>query len=130
MKGITVVVETTAEASTAGRAGDLERAVGNVIDNAVRHASTAVRVIVQADGNNVSVVVEDDGEGIPVADRERIFERFARVDAARSADDGGAGLGLSIARDIVERHGGTIAVDADCQPGSPRRDHAAGRWLR
>ena len=84
-----------------------------MIDNAVRHASAAVRVGVHADGDSVSVVVEDDGDGIPVADRERIFERFARADAARSADDGGAGLGLSIAHDIVEGHGGTIVVDAD-----------------
>ena len=117
-EGVTVVVEATAEAPTAGRPGDLERAVGNVIDNAVRHASAAVRVGVHADGDTVSVVVDDDGDGIPVADRERIFERFARVDAARSADDGGAGLGLSIARDIVERHGGTIAVDAEFRRGA------------
>jgi signal transduction histidine kinase len=116
--GITVIVEATAEASTAGRPGDLERAVGNVIDNAVRHASAAVRVGLNADGDTVSVVVEDDGDGIPVADRERIFERFARVDAARSADDGGVGLGLSIARDIVERHGGTIAVDPEFRRGA------------
>ena len=117
-EGVTVVVDATAEASTAGRPGDLERAVSNVIDNAVRHASAAVRVGVHADGDTVSVVVEDDGDGIPVADRERIFERFARADAARSADDGGAGLGLSIARDIVEGHGGTIVVDADYSCGA------------
>ena len=75
----------------------------------------------------MSVVVEDDGGGIPVADRERIFERFARVDAARSADGGGAGLGLSIARDIVERHGGSIAVDPRLRAWRPLCHHVAVR---
>ena len=117
-EGVTVAIEAAEPALTSGRPGDLERAIGNLIDNAVRHATSAVRVDVQGDGDTVSVVVEDDGRGIPVADRERIFERFARVDAARSADGGGTGLGLSIARDIVERHGGSIAVDPAYERGA------------
>jgi signal transduction histidine kinase len=117
-EGVTVAVEAAEQVLTSGRPGDLERAIGNLIDNAVRHATSAVRVDVQGDGDTVSVVVEDDGGGIPVADRERIFERFASVDAARSADGGGAGLGLSIARDIVERHGGSIAVDPAYERGA------------
>ena len=54
--------------------------------------------------------VADDGSGVPEAECERIFERFVRLDDARSRDDGGAGLGLAIARDVAERHGGTLTV--------------------
>lgn len=62
------------------------------------------------DGDTALVAVTDDGEGVPAADRERIFERFVRLDDARSRDDGGAGLGLAIARDVAVRHGGTLTV--------------------
>jgi signal transduction histidine kinase len=62
----------------------------------------------------VALDVTDDGPGVPAADRERIFERFVRLDDARSRDAGGAGLGLAIVRDLVHRHGGGIEVgDAD-----------------
>ena len=105
-------------AVVAGRYGELERAIGNLLDNAVRHATATVHVRVGVDDGSVSVVVEDDGNGIPAADAELVFERFARLDAARSADDGGAGLGLSIARDIVERHGGTLDVDTSVERGA------------
>ncbi len=54
--------------------------------------------------------VEDDGPGVPEGQRERIFERFVRLDDARARDDGGAGLGLAIARDVAVRHGGSLAV--------------------
>jgi signal transduction histidine kinase len=116
-----VVVEFAASAIAApalGRPGDLHRAIGNLLDNAVRHAASTVRVTVSRDGDSLSVAVEDDGEGIPDAQREHVFERFARADAARAAGDGGAGLGLSIAHDIVERHGGTLVVDAGYDAGA------------
>jgi signal transduction histidine kinase len=117
-RGVVVELATVGAARATGRGAELERAIGNLLDNAVRHAFSTVRVTVSRNGDTVSVAVEDDGEGIPAAERDRVFERFARVDAARSAGEGGAGLGLSIARDIVERHGGTIVVDANYDSGA------------
>ncbi|MFE1024440.1 sensor histidine kinase [Streptomyces sp. NPDC058818] len=98
------------EVTVAGSRGQLGRVLANLLDNARRHARSAVEVSVRRDGDAAVVAVADDGEGVPVADRERIFERFVRLDAARSRDDGGAGLGLAIARDVAVRHGGTLTV--------------------
>lgn len=89
---------------------DLERAIRNLVDNAVRHAATAVQIGSRRDGDNVVISVIDDGPGIPAADIERVFERFVRLDEARSRDAGGAGLGLAIARQLARKHGGDIAV--------------------
>ncbi|MFJ7770602.1 sensor histidine kinase [Streptomyces sp. NPDC097107] len=98
------------EVTVAGSRGQLGRVLANLLDNAQRHARSAVEVSVRRDGGTAVVAVADDGEGVPAADRERIFERFVRLDAARSRDDGGAGLGLAIARDVAVRHGGTLTV--------------------
>ncbi len=96
-----------------GDPDQLARAVGNLADNAARHArSTVAFSLAEADGVAV-LTVADDGPGVPEVDRERIFERFARVDGARGVDTGGTGLGLAIAREIAERHGGTLALAAD-----------------
>lgn len=95
-----------------GSSAELARAIGNLVDNATRHARSIVRLLVSSTGpGSMSVTVEDDGPGVPAADRERVFERFTRLDESRSASAGGTGLGLAIARDIVDRHGGTISVD-------------------
>ncbi|MZE71091.1 HAMP domain-containing sensor histidine kinase [Streptomyces sp. SID5789] len=96
--------------TVAGSRGQLGRVLANLLDNAQRHARSAVEVSVRRDGDLAVVGVADDGEGVSAADRERIFERFVRLDAARSRDDGGAGLGLAIARDVAVRHGGTLTV--------------------
>jgi signal transduction histidine kinase len=102
-----------------GDRGQLERAVGNLLDNAVRHAAGHVVVAVdEAPDGTVALIVEDDGPGIPPVDRERVFERFTRLDEARSTGDGGAGLGLAIARDIVERHGGSLVLDPSVLVGA------------
>ncbi|GAA0647606.1 HAMP domain-containing sensor histidine kinase [Streptomyces thermocarboxydovorans] len=94
----------------AGSRGQLGRLLANLLDNAQRHARETVTVTVRREGGRAVLGVADDGEGVPEADRERIFERFVRLDAARSRDDGGAGLGLAIARDVAVRHGGTLTV--------------------
>ncbi|WP_440064389.1 ATP-binding protein [Streptosporangium sp. OZ121] len=86
------------------------RAVTNLLDNAERHARETVVVEVRANGDGAEVIVDDDGEGIAETDRGRIFERFARLDAARSRDRGGTGLGLAIARSIAHAHDGTLQV--------------------
>ncbi len=101
-----------------GHAAALTRAVGNLADNAARHATDTVTLTLGERDHSAVLAVSDDGPGIPPEDRERVFERFTRLDEARAAHDGGAGLGLAIARDIVERHGGTLAVDPDHHPGA------------
>ncbi|AOP49731.1 sensor histidine kinase [Streptomyces lydicus] len=94
----------------AGSRSQLGRVLGNLLDNAQRHAASSVEVAVVRDGAWAVLRVEDDGPGVPAAERERIFERFVRLDDARARDDGGAGLGLAIARDVAVRHGGSLAV--------------------
>ncbi|GAA2224535.1 HAMP domain-containing sensor histidine kinase [Streptomyces amakusaensis] len=93
-----------------GSRSQLARVLGNLLDNAQRHAEAEVTASVRRDGRYVVLAVADDGEGVPEAERERIFERFVRLDDARSRDEGGAGLGLAIARDVAERHGGSLTV--------------------
>jgi len=93
-----------------GDADALGRAVRNLLENADRHAAGVVRVELGRNGRHVRLVVADDGPGIPSADRQRIFDRFTRLDEARSRGAGGTGLGLAISKQIVEAHGGTIGV--------------------
>lgn len=97
-----------------GSADQLGRVIRNLLENADRHADTRVTVELHHTGDAAEIVVTDDGRGVPPADRERIFERFTRLDDSRSRATGGAGLGLAIAREIVERHRGRIFVE----PGS------------
>lgn len=85
----------------------IKRALRNIIENAVSYGVRA-RVSLDADEDEVRLVVDDDGPGIPEADFERVFEPFARLEASRNADTGGIGLGLSIARTIAGSHGGDI----------------------
>jgi heavy metal sensor kinase len=103
-----------------GDAGALARAMRNLIENAVKYTPSDGKVVLTlraADGRAV-FAVEDTGIGIAPEDRERIFEPFVRVDAARGRDTGGSGLGLAIARSIVVAHGGTLTVDSEVGAGS------------
>ncbi|MFJ9425732.1 sensor histidine kinase [Streptomyces sp. NPDC101249] len=106
--GVTVGADDPVPVS--GSRGQLARVLDNLLDNAARHARGRISVAVRREGGRAVLAVADDGDGVPEADRERIFERFVRRDDARSRDDGGAGLGLAIARDIAVRHGGTLTV--------------------
>lgn len=83
----------------------------NLADNAARHARGRVAIGVEPAEGHVFVTIEDDGAGVPVGERERVFERFVRLDEARSRDAGGSGLGLAIVRGIAAASGGTVAVD-------------------
>lgn len=97
-----------------GDSGQLTRAVANLAQNAARFAAEQVRFSVVADAGQAVLRVEDDGPGIPQDRREEVFDRFVRLDEHRARDDGGAGLGLAIVREIVERHGGAVVVrDSD-----------------
>ncbi|GAA1021387.1 hypothetical protein Aple_060400 [Acrocarpospora pleiomorpha] len=90
----------------------LAQVLANLLDNAVRHSPPGgtVRLEGRAAGSGVQLIVHDEGPGIPASERTRVFERFSRLDAGRAADAGGAGLGLAIAKEIVELHQGTIRV--------------------
>jgi two-component system phosphate regulon sensor histidine kinase PhoR len=98
----------------------LERALSNLVENALKYTPEGGRVRVTAalDGGQVSFTVEDNGMGIPEADLPRVFERFYRVDKSRSRDLGGTGLGLSIVKHIVQLHGGMISVRSNVGAGS------------
>jgi len=110
-------VRVTTRATPTRVAGDehkLAQVIRNLADNAVRAARAEVRLSVQADDGGALITVEDDGPGIPVQDRHRVFDRFVRLDESRSRESGGSGLGLSIAHEIVRAHGGELAVgDSD-----------------
>lgn len=89
----------------------VSRSVGNLVNNAVRYSDARVRVSTIHEFGQVRVVVEDDGPGVPEADRDRIFEPFVRLDDARSRDTGGIGLGLALAQRAARAHKGRITVD-------------------
>ena len=119
-KGITVTVECPADLTAPINAALLEQAVGNLIDNAIKYSAerTRVAVIGILQGNAVEIRVTDEGPGIEKKHLPRIFERFYRVDQARSRALGGTGLGLAIVKHIVLAHGGQVSVDSTPGQGS------------
>ena len=144
--GIAIQSGTVSAGRVRGSREQLTRVVRNLLDNATRHADTTVRISLgttdgsaPADedgpvpddargataaseeseartGATVVLVVEDDGPGIPVDDRERVFERFTRLDEGRARDQGGLGLGLAMVRTIAERHGGHAVITDATDP--------------
>lgn len=118
-----------------GDPDQLRRVVRNLLDNAELHAAGTVRVeLSQVDPDTVALTVIDDGPGIGPSQRERVFERFVRIDKARSRRAGGAGLGLAIVREIVSAHGGTAEAKETevgarlvvCLPAAERHSGPAG----
>jgi signal transduction histidine kinase len=108
---VTVDLHGMSAAQTLGDPQQLARAIRNLLENAERHAAAVITVILSEDDHRVRLAIRDDGAGISAKDRPHIFERFTRLDDARTRESGGSGLGLAIVRDIVERHGGTIRLD-------------------
>jgi signal transduction histidine kinase len=94
-----------------GDADALRRMVRNVGENAVRHASSRVDVTLVERGEEVVLTIDDDGPGIPATERARVLQRFVRLDEARSRDEGGSGLGLSIVDEVVRAHGGSMSIE-------------------
>ena len=93
-----------------GSARQLAQVVRNLLDNAARHANAVVRVGVVARDDRVLLWVADDGPGIAVEDRSRVFARFTRLDAGRARDAGGTGLGLALVKRIVDAHDGDVRI--------------------
>ncbi|MGQ0433033.1 MAG: sensor histidine kinase [Microthrixaceae bacterium] len=115
LQGISIETSTDAiDATVMGDRRQLVSAVYNLLDNAVKYSGSGstVRVSVRSDGQWVDVAVSDEGIGIPRRDLERVFERFYRVDRARSRESGGTGLGLAIVRHVADNHDGEVRVDS------------------
>ncbi len=118
--GVTVRADAFEPAAVLGDAAALRRVLGNLVDNAIKYtpAGGKVELSLLAGEGKARIVVRDTGIGIDPADAARIFDPFVRLNAARSRDAGGAGLGLALVRAIVDAHGGAIAVDSAPGAGS------------
>jgi signal transduction histidine kinase len=98
----------------------MAQALRNLLSNAIAHVEPGglVRLSAEPSGERVRLIVDDDGPGIPAGERERIFDRFARLDASRARDGGGAGLGLSIVKVIAAAHGGAVWAEPSPEGGA------------
>jgi signal transduction histidine kinase len=92
-----------------GRSQALKRCLQNLLDNALAYGKRA-DITVRDEGDMLHIAIRDDGPGIPDGDIERVFEPFYRVESSRNRNSGGSGLGLSIARNIAQAHGGTVRL--------------------
>jgi two-component system sensor histidine kinase SenX3 len=118
--GVTIAVDTERAPAVRGSARDISLLVRNLVDNAIRYTKPGGRIDVgvASDGDRVVLTVADTGIGIPAREISRIFERFYRVDRARSRETGGTGLGLSIVKHVAENHGGAIDVRSELGSGT------------
>jgi two-component system phosphate regulon sensor histidine kinase PhoR len=118
--GLTLSIRLGPVAPVRGSVRDLSLLVRNLVDNAIRYTKPGGRVDVTLSGQGDEVVlsVADTGVGIPTRELPRIFERFYRVDRARSRETGGTGLGLSIVKHVIENHGGTVSVTSELGRGT------------
>ena len=117
--GATVDVHVDDGVLVTGNEGELASVVRNLLDNAARHAVASVTVAVAVHDHKVMITVDDDGPGIPPSDRERVFQRFTRLEPDRSRSDGGVGLGLAVVDRVVRHHNGSVEV-TDSPTGGAR----------
>jgi two-component system osmolarity sensor histidine kinase EnvZ len=110
LDGATITVEVKGAPNPRLRPNGFKRLVSNVVGNAAKYGRT-VAVKAETVGNFMTLTVDDDGPGIPEAAREQVFRPFVRLDDARNQNRGGAGLGLSIARDVARSHGGDVRIE-------------------
>lgn len=118
-RGIEIVSHTDEVTATINQR-DVSIAVRNMLDNAIRYTPEHGSIVVEVNSEDGSALisVSDTGEGVPTRDIERVFERFYRVDSARSRATGGTGLGLSIVKHVAEGHGGTVSLESELGVGS------------
>jgi signal transduction histidine kinase len=118
--GVELSRSTDPDATVMGSGRDLALLARNLIDNAIRYTPEGgrVEVRVRVEGDHAVLSVSDTGIGIPQRDLPRIFERFYRVDRARSRETGGTGLGLAIVKHVAENHGGEVTVTSELAAGS------------
>lgn len=118
--GVELSIDVPADLGLRADADALRQILRNLLDNALRYApsGTAVAVTASREDGHVRIVVADEGAGIPTAHLERVFERFYRIDAARSREAGGTGLGLSIVKHLVVAHGGEIGIESEVGKGT------------
>lgn len=118
-KGIVLSAEIE-PVQVAGSRRDLAIAIRNLLDNAIRYTADtgAIGAVLTSDNGDAQLVVSDTGDGIPTRDLTRVFERFYRVDNARSRATGGTGLGLAIVKHVVESHGGSVGVESELGAGT------------
>ncbi len=131
-KALSLVLSGDESATVLGDRLFLRQAFINVLHNAVKYSPVGgqIRIRVLRSSDDVVVEIEDDGPGVPIEDRQNLFDRFYRVDKARWRESGGAGLGLAIAKWVVEAHGGIIGIDSEIKAGSLFRFHLPGGSAR
>ncbi|MBL8808276.1 MAG: HAMP domain-containing protein [Rhodospirillales bacterium] len=118
--GNSVTLELVGDMHIALRPHAVKRSVENLVANAVRHAAQ-VRIRAERHAGDIEIVIDDDGPGIPAESREDVFKPFFRLDAARNAETGGVGLGMTIARDVIRGHGGDVRIDESPMGGARAR---------
>jgi signal transduction histidine kinase len=130
--GVAIDASRLSGAQVSGDASELRRAVRNLLDNARRHARSAIGVGLVENGGRVTLTIDDDGPGIPPERRAEVFERFSKLDESRHGGSGRAGLGLAIVAEIVAAHGGAASISDSPLGGArvtvtlPAWDHDSG----
>ena len=119
-KNVTVANEVPSGLTARADANRLQQVLFNLIENAIKYGRRSGRVTIggKSSADKIEIFVRDDGPGIPAEARDRVFERFYRVDRARSRDTGGTGLGLSIVKHIVQAHGGEVWLESELDEGT------------